>query len=137
MKKFASCYFFLFLISIISSGQSLSEIDSSKYKINLPDYWKPGNKIWRILNDKLPQVCEELKNKELCGDNCNPAYRIEFEMSEPIINDYYSNHISSGTTSQTWEFVTVYRFTSSLLLVNKKMNCSQNLYWLIPMKCGG
>lgn len=120
MKKIISCYFFLFFISIAVSGQSLSAVDSIKYSIHLPDYWKPGNKIWQVLSDKLPQVCEELKGKQLCGDNCNPAYSIEFEMSEPVINNYYSNHISSGTTSQTWEFVTMYRFTSSLLLVNEK-----------------
>ena len=120
MKKIVSCCFFLFFISIAVSGQSLSAVDSIKYSIHLPDYWKPGNKIWRILNDKLPQVCEELKGKQLCGDNCNPVYRIEFEMSEPIINDYYSSPISLGTISQTWEFVTMYRFSSSFLLMNEK-----------------
>ena len=120
MKNFISCYIALFFISIISSGQNISVIDTSKYKINLPDYWKPGNKIWQILNDKLPLVCEELKGKELCGDNCNPKYSIEFIISEPFIYDYYSNHISSGKDSETWEFVTMYSFTSSFLLVNEK-----------------
>ena len=38
--------------------QHLSATDSGKYRINLPDYWKHGNKIWRILTDKLPLVCE-------------------------------------------------------------------------------
>ena len=120
MKNFIPCYIVLFFISVISSGQSLSVIDTSKYRINLPDYWKRGNKIWQILNDKLPLVCEELIGKELCGDNCNAKYSIEFEMSEPLIYDYYSNHISSGKTTETWEFVTMYSFTSSLLLVNEK-----------------
>lgn len=41
-------------------------------------------------------------------------------MSEPVVFDYYPNHISSGSHTQTWEFVTMYRFASSLLLLNEK-----------------
>jgi len=102
------------------SGQSLSAPDTNKYSIHLPDYWRPGNKIWEILTNKLPLVCEELKDKELCSDDCHPVYTIEFEMSEPIINDYHPIHVSSGSTSQTWDFVISYSFECSLLLLNEK-----------------
>lgn len=120
MKRMIPCFTLLVLISTAAAGQKLSDVDTAKYTINLPGYWRPGNKIWQILSDKLPTVCEELKDKELCGDHCNPKYSIEFIMSEPVILDYYSNHISSGTTSQTYEFVTLYSFSSSLLLMNEK-----------------
>src|SRR5258705_1537851 len=116
MKKDIGCFIFFLLSSFLTYGQHLSATDTNKYSIHLPDYWRPGNKVWRILNDKLPLVCEELKEKELCGNDCHPKYTIEFEMSEPIINDYQPNHISSGTTSQTWDFVTSYSFKCSLLL---------------------
>ncbi|HEV7782442.1 MAG TPA: hypothetical protein VGO58_14305 [Chitinophagaceae bacterium] len=120
MKKTVCLLGLVFFLSAFSGAQNLATVDTGKYRINLPDYWKPGNKIWEILTDKLPMVCEELVNKELCGDRCNPRYSIEFEMSEPEILDYYSNHISSGRNTQAWEFVTLYRYSSALLLLNEK-----------------
>jgi hypothetical protein len=127
MKNIAAC----FLISICSlteiAGQSLSTVDSNKYSIDLPEYWKPGNRVWKILTDKLPLVCNEIKDKELCGDNCNPLYRLELEMSDPVIYEYFPNHISSVYTntlstrpSETWEIQTMYGFECSLLLRNNK-----------------
>ncbi len=118
-NNIALAAFFLFF-SCLASGQGLFPIDTNKYSIHLPDYWRPGNKIWKILTDKLPLVCEQLKEKELCGDYCHPAYTIEFEMTEPFINNYYPNHVLSASTSQTWDFITVYSFECSLLLFNEK-----------------
>lgn len=120
MKNFILSLSLLLFISISSSGQRLSDIDTNKYSIHLPSYWKPGNKIWEILTDKFPIVCEELKDKELCGDHCNPKYTIEFDMSEPVIYNYYSSHISSGPATESWQFYTVYSFSASLLLFNEK-----------------
>ena len=108
-------------------GQRLTTLDTNKYRINLPGYWKPGNQIWRILSDKLPLVCGELKDKDICGDDCNPKYIIEFEMSEPVIMGYYPNHISSdfinnqySKPSEVWEIQTYYGFECSLYLRNEK-----------------
>ena len=120
MKNFILNFIFVLFICLSSAGQRLSDIDTGKYTINLPQYWKPGNKVWQILTDKLPTVCDELNDKELCGDNCKPKYTVEFEMSEPVILDYYTNHISSGAISQSWQFVTLYSFSASLLLFNEK-----------------
>lgn len=106
------CWFLLFPALLIS--QSLTNIDTGKYRINLPAHFKPGNKAWRILDEKLPLVCEELKNKELCGDDCNPAYTIDFTMSDPVVLDYYAQRIS-GTN---YNIITLYTFESSLLLKN-------------------
>jgi hypothetical protein len=122
--------FVSFFICWMSSGlhaQTLEHIDENKYRINLPGYWKPGNKIWKILTDKLPSVCEELKEKELCGDDCNPKYTVELEMSDPLIIDYRASHLSSDyrniswyRQTDNWEIRTVYSFESSLLLRNEK-----------------
>lgn len=127
MKSIIFCFTLLVFFSPGVQGQRLSSPDSSKYRINLPGYWRPGNKIWQILNDKLPLVCEELKDKELCGDNCSPLYTIEFEMSEPVIFNYSPNHISSDYTnnqykkpSEVWDFATWYGFECSLLLLDEK-----------------
>jgi hypothetical protein len=109
-----------FLLTATAFTQKITAINEDKYRINLPDYWKPGNKVWQILTDKLPQVCEELKDKDLCGDNCNPKYTIEFEMSEPYIYDYRANTISSGTPTSSYNFVTTYSFECSLLLFDEK-----------------
>ena len=105
---------FLLLHSVPFYSQSLSTIDTGKYRINLPAHFKPGNKAWRILDEKLPLVCEELKNKELCGDNCNPAYTIDFTMSAPVVLDYYAQRIS-GTN---YDIITLYTFECFLLLKN-------------------
>jgi hypothetical protein len=120
MKRtgFLLCLFFL--LTAAAFTQKTSAINENKYRINLPDYWKPGNKVWQILTDKLPLVCEELKDKELCGDKCNPKYTIEFEMSEPYIYDYRANTISSGTATSSYNFVTTYSFECSLLLFDEK-----------------
>ena len=110
-----------------ATGQHIPAVESNKYRIDLPEYWKPGNRAWKILIDKLPLVCEEIKDKELCGDDCNPEYSIEFEMSDPVIFEYLPNHISSsytnnqfGRPSNTWEIQTLYGFECSLLLRNDK-----------------
>ena len=110
---------------IQTEAQHLASVDSNKYRINLPDYWKPGQRIWRILSDKLPVVCEEIRDKELCGDDCNPWLRIEFEMSDPFILDYLPNHISSNYAnnqlsrpSELWDIQTTYVFEASLLLMD-------------------
>jgi len=127
MKNIVIC----FVLSVCSMaeaiGQRLSTPDSTKYRIDLPDYWKPGNKVWKILIDKLPLVCAEIKDKELCGDDCNPGYSFEFEMSDPVIFNYFPNHISSVFTnnqfrrpSETWDIQTRYGFECSLLLRDEK-----------------
>jgi hypothetical protein len=110
-----------------TTGQRLLNVDTNKYRIDLPEYWKPGNRVWKILTDKLPLVCNEIKDKELCGDHCNPLYTLEFEMSDPVIFDYLPNHISSIYTnnqfvkpSEIWEIQTLYGFECSLLLRNEK-----------------
>ena len=100
-------------------GQSLSATDTGKYRLLLPAYWKPGSKVWRILDEKLPHWCPELQGKELCGDDCNPAYRVEFFMTGPAIQNFTASHIATTTTSQTWNIVTNYSFECSLLLFTK------------------
>jgi len=122
---------FSFVLSVCfladATGQRMLKVDSNKYRIDLPEYWKPGNRVWKILTDKLPLVCNEIKDKELCGDDCNPEYTLEFEMSDPVIFEYFPNHISSSYTnnqfskpSETWEIQTLYGFECSLLLRNEK-----------------
>lgn len=108
-----------------TEAQHLASVDSNKYRINLPDYWKPGQRIWRILSDKLPTVCDDIRDKELCGDDCNPWLRIEFEMSAPLILNYLPNHISSSYTnnqfsrpSDLWDIQTTYAFEASFLLMD-------------------
>ncbi len=126
--KYILTWILLFVFSqIVADGQRIQTVDTGKYRINLPDYWRPGNKVWKILTDKLPLICEELKDKELCGDDCNPYYRIELEMSDPFVIDYFPNHVASVYThnefrkpSDTWDIQTRYAFESSLLLRNEK-----------------
>jgi hypothetical protein len=85
MKNIIICFVLSVSCMAEVTGQRLSTPDSNKYRIDLPSYWKPGNKVWKILIDKLPLVCAEIKDKEICGDDCNPAYSFEFEMSDPVI----------------------------------------------------
>lgn len=106
--------FFLFHPALFYS-QSLSSTDTGKYRINLPAHFKPGNKAWRILDEKLPLVCDELKGKELCGDDCNPRYSVDFSMSPPVILDYYAQR----ATGTSYDIITLYTFECSLLLKNK------------------
>jgi hypothetical protein len=127
MKKPVLCLFLSLCFLSAITGQRLLPVDSTKYRIDLPEYWKPGNRVWQILTDKLPLVCNEIKDKELCGDQCNPVYRFEFEMSDPVIFEYFPNHISStytnnqfGKPSETWDIQTLYGFECSLLLRNDK-----------------
>jgi hypothetical protein len=127
MKQLVCCIVLLVSCLAGANGQHHAAVDTNKYRINLPVYWKPGNKVWKILTDKLPLVCNEIRDKELCGDNCNPGYIIELEISDPVIFDYFPNHISSTYTnnqfvkpSETWDIQTRYGFECSLLLRNDK-----------------
>lgn len=84
-----------------ASQKTNSQVKENKYRINLPEYWGKGNKVWKILTDKLPQACEELKNKELCGDNCNPAYTVDFYMTEPEVTDYNKVNVNPTPSTNT------------------------------------
>lgn len=118
MKKYLPLCVLLF--SFFTATAQTSKLNEKKFRINLPEYWKPGNKVWQKLTEKLPEVCEELKDKDLCGDNCKPRYTVEFYMTTPWIDDYYPNHLSSdlrnSRPTELWEFVTYYRFQCYLLL---------------------
>ncbi len=116
MKNICFMVSLFFLTAITGFAQQKPVIQENKYRINLPEYWKPGNKVWQILSDKLPLVCEELRDKELCGDECRPKYTIEFQMSEPLIHNYKANAIASSLYARSYNFVTAYSFESSLLL---------------------
>jgi hypothetical protein len=127
MKNLVFCFFLSVYCLAGATAQRLATVEPNKYRIDLPEYWKPGDRVWKILTDKLPLVCEEIKDKELCGDNCNPGYTIEFEMSDPVIFEYFPNHISSSYTnnqfrrpSENWEIQTLYGFECSLLLRNER-----------------
>lgn len=127
MKNLVFCFFLSACALTETTGQRLPNVDSNKYRIDLPEYWRPGNRVWKILTDKLPLVCEEIKDKELCGDHCNPLYTFQLEMSDPVIFDYFPNHISSVYTNnqyvkpfETWDIQTRYGFECSLLLRNEK-----------------
>jgi hypothetical protein len=128
MRKTILCFIILAGTAMMAICQPSKKIKYNKYQINLPGYWKPGNKVWQILSDKLPEVCDELKGKELCGDDCNPKYTVEFYMSAPVIYDYYPIHISSDLNSdrptEAWDIITYYGFQGFLLLYD---NTSQQL----------
>lgn len=118
---------FIILLLVAGSEQMRAQparLNESKFRINLPDFWRPGNKIWKTLPEKLPAICEELKDKDLCGDDCNPRYTVEFYMSPPYAEDYATNLISPNPAgnppTETWEFVTYYRFQCYLLLYDNK-----------------
>ena len=107
------------LLSFLSHSQHFTKAtDTTKFRIFLPSYWKPGHKAWRILNEKLPLVCEELKDKDLCGDDCNPLYNVILEISEPEVIDYYSNRLYSNNH----EFVTLFTFQAAFLLRDNSGN---------------
>jgi hypothetical protein len=112
-------FLLLFLNPFVSTGQRLSGIDTNKYRIDLPDYWKAGSRVWRILSDKLPLVCPELKDKDLCGDDCNPKYSIELYLSDPEIVDFSSSHLSSDKNLQTWQHTTYFAFECNLVLFDE------------------
>jgi len=124
MKKLAGYLVFLLLIQGELFAQQKLAIDSTKYRIHLPDYWGSGNKIWRILTDKLPTVCEELKDKELCGDDCIPWLHIEFVISDFSVIDYLPSLVSAtysyerSKPSENWDIHTMYSFGCSLLLMD-------------------
>lgn len=77
----------LFSIVVFPQGKP-SKTDDTKYRINLPDYWGKGHKVWATLIEKLPAICEELKGKDICGDNCDPAWSVDFYITEAVIFDY-------------------------------------------------
>lgn len=115
-RIFPGIVLLLMTLPVTLEAQRLSAVDTGKYSLLLPPYWKPGNKAWRILDDLLITKIPELFNKELCGDDCNPAYRVEFYMSNPRIDHYSATHVNSTRYTQTWNITTHYSFEAALLL---------------------
>lgn len=87
MRRILLLPVFCFSLITAYSQRTLKDIDENKFRINLPDYWGRNSKVVRILMDKLPVFAEEIKDKEVCGDDCNPAYNIDFYLSYPEIVD--------------------------------------------------
>jgi hypothetical protein len=98
-------YFLILFVTVISAGLSAqrktTKPDETKYRINLPDYWGKGHKVWATLIDKLPGIVEELKDKDVCGDNCNPAWSVDFYITEAVIFDYTINKRLSVNSTNT------------------------------------
>lgn len=119
-RTFPRLLLIILIVPASLAAQRLSSLDTGKYSLLLPSYWKPGNKAWRILDDLLITKIPELQNKELCGDDCNPAYRVEFYMSNPLIDHYSASHVNSTRFSQTWNITTHYSFEAALLLFDHR-----------------
>jgi hypothetical protein len=106
----------LICVSVITHAATaqnkLPGVEENKYRINLPDYWAKGNKVWKELIDKLPVVCEELRDKELCGDDCNPKYSVEFYLTEPTILGYYPKKNIPPPYTNTRHLANVQQFVS-------------------------
>ncbi len=80
--------FFVALTLSAGAQNKKLPLNENKYRIDLPDYWGHRNKVWQILTEKLPLVCDELKNKQICGDNCRPKYTVGFYITEPEVVGY-------------------------------------------------
>ncbi|MEO7922280.1 MAG: hypothetical protein ABIR30_01240 [Chitinophagaceae bacterium] len=90
MKRLLALLLVLSFAFVATAQQGSATVKENKYRINLPSYWGNGNKVWGILTDKLPLICEELKDKELCGDGCKPKYSVDFFLTESVVEDYSS-----------------------------------------------
>ncbi len=104
MKRFFLPTATLLLLSFSAIAQKKSlPLNENKYRIDLPDYWGHGNKAWKILTEKLPLVSEELKDKDVCGDNCNPKYIVEFYITGPELTGYlrYKKQSTVSTNTRT------------------------------------
>ncbi|MEO6613292.1 MAG: hypothetical protein ABIT05_15515 [Chitinophagaceae bacterium] len=109
----------LLLSMAITAQKNTSQVKNDKYRINLPSYWGKGHKVWKILIDKLPLVCEELAGKELCGDDCNPAYTVDFYLTEPTVVDFTTKKIITPADP----------YTRNLLQKSMNFESSGNLYY--------
>lgn len=80
--------FFSLLAVPLFSQRTLQDTDENKYRILLPDHWSNHSKAFHVLTDVLPALCPELKDKDICGDDCNPAWTVAFYLSEPELLSY-------------------------------------------------
>jgi hypothetical protein len=111
-----SC-FLLFSMSLFAQTQTKTKslrVSENKYKINLPDHWGKGNKVWQVLTDKLPLVCEELKDKELCGDDCNPKYTVELYLTDAEDLEYYTTKTTPPAFTSTRHLANITRQNSGV-----------------------
>ena len=119
MKRILLFFLLIGVTGFAGMSQKTARINPDKYRINFPPFWKPRPKAMRTLIDRLPGVCEELKDKDICGDDCRPKYTLEFYMSEPVIADFRANPIASGYQTRSYNIVTSYAFECALVLFDE------------------
>jgi hypothetical protein len=106
--------------SLLAAAQkNASRVNNDKYRINLPAYWGKGHKVWKVLIDKLPLVCEELVDKDICGDDCHPKYTVDFYLTEPTVVDFTTKRLITPPDPDT----------RSLLLKSQNFQSSGNTYY--------
>jgi len=100
----SACVVFLYFAS---AGQQTNtkKFNETKYRIDLPDFWGKGNKAWKVLTEKLPVICEELQDKDLCGDDCSPKYTVRLYITGPEITGYSLYKVKQNASTETRHLV--------------------------------
>ena len=102
------------ILTALTAGAQQRKIDTTKYKIVLPSYWKPGNKVWEILTDALPKVCSELVDKEMCTDPCKALYTVDLFISGTRATDRSVSR--KPGKEESYDIRTFYNFYAALFL---------------------
>lgn len=88
MRKIYPFIFILLVVTITAQSQKSLKVSENKFKLELYKVWGKSHAVSKKLLEKLPEICPELKDFEICGDDCNPEYTVEFFMSDPTVFEY-------------------------------------------------
>lgn len=117
--KITTFFFFTLFVCIGGFSQTVSP---NKYRIDLPQNLNFSKGFTTRLIDILPILSSKLKNKDVCGDDCNSLYHVSIEISQfkNLGQDYQlaSTSLSQFANSsyETYAVYSHFSFESSLII---------------------
>jgi len=138
MKKIYIAVFILFAVTFNIYSQKTLPVNENKYKLELYNVWGKSHPVAKKLLERLPDLCPELKDKEICGDDCNPAYTVEFYMSDPSVYEYRLQRVFAPPNTNTRNLVQypLARLMSPEQQANSAANLQANDKWSVYSNYG-
>jgi hypothetical protein len=119
----------LYIIGVNAFSQ-INFVDTNKYKVMLPSFWKKDKGLLKLFDTTLYKTWYELQNKRICTKSCDPFFLVILVISKPEYLDPYVSfnerpeidQVSDykGTGNNAHFIIIPYKFSAKLVLKNQE-----------------